>query len=66
MNEIMQAFALIGAYFLGAISLLGLIAYCLKRDEMRKSQTEALEMEKAVETVQTAMPGTTILNYEKN
>lgn len=63
MNDIVTALALIGAYCLGILTVLGLIAYFIKKDVAREENSEDMAMAKAVGVVQETMPGSTILSY---
>lgn len=62
MHDLTQALAYIGAYCLGILSLLGAIAYFIKKDEIRKQKADEMAMAEAVGVVQNAMPGSTILS----
>lgn len=61
MNDITLALAYIGAYCLGILTLLGVIAYIIKKHDDHKEKREEKAMAKAVGVVQDAMPGSTVI-----
>ena len=65
MNDVMQAFALIGAYALGIITVLFAIYWIILRDEWKKQQHDEMAMAEAVGVVKETMPGSTILSYNE-
>jgi len=65
MHDIELAFALIGAYATGILTLIAVIAYLIKRNDARKEKSDEMAMAEAVGVVQDAMPGSTILSYER-
>lgn len=66
MNDITLALAYIGAYALGILTVLGAIAYIIKKYDDRKEKSEDIAMARAVGVVKEAMPGSTILDYGTN
>jgi|KBSMisStandDraft_5_1062788.scaffolds.fasta_scaffold65725_4 hypothetical protein len=64
MNDVMQAFALIGAYSLGILTVLLAIYWFILKEDWKKQQDDEMAMAKAVGVVQEAIPGSTILSHE--
>jgi len=65
MNDVMQAFALIGAYSLGILTVLLAIYWFILKEDWKKQKDDEMAMAKAVGVVQEAIPGSTILSYGK-
>jgi len=63
MNDLTLALAYIGAYALGILTVLGVIAYIIKKYDNHKEKTDEMAMAKAVGVVRETMPGSTILSY---
>jgi len=65
MNDVMQAFALIGAYALGITTVLFSIYWFILRDEWKTQKDDEMAMAEAVGVVKETMPGSTILSYNE-